>query len=137
VRISSRCEYGLRAMIYLARAARDEPVPLTEIAHREDMPTAFLERILASLREGGLLASTRGASGGYRLTRPARAISVGDIVTAIEGPLSLVGCLPDEGGCARAGSCASQRVWRRLDDAISCALGDISLDELSTEAITT
>ena len=137
MRISSRCEYGLRAMIYLARAERDEPVPLTEIARREDMPTAFLERILARLREGGLVASTRGASGGYRLSRSAGAISVADIVTAIEGPLSLVGCLPDEGGCARAGSCASQRVWRRLDDAISRALGDISLDELSVEAITT
>ncbi len=112
-------------------------MPLTEIARREDMPTAFLERILARLREGGLVASTRGASGGYRLSRSAGAISVADIVTAIEGPLSLVGCLPDEGGCARAGSCASQRVWRRLDDAISRALGDISLDELSVEAITT
>ena len=112
-------------------------MPLTEIARREDMPTAFLERILARLREGGLVASTRGASGGYRLSRPAGAISVADIVTAIEGPLSLVGCLPDEGGCSRAGSCASQRVWRRLDDAISGALGDISLDELSVEAITT
>jgi Rrf2 family cysteine metabolism transcriptional repressor len=137
VRISSRCEYGLRAMIYLARTAGDDPTPLTEIARREDMPTAFLERILARLREGGLVASTRGASGGYRLSRPAGAISVADIVTAIEGPLSLVGCLPDEGGCARAGSCASQAVWRRLDDAISRALSDISLDELSVEAITT
>jgi len=137
LRISSRCEYGLRAMIYLARAGRTDPVPLTEIAHREEMPTAFLERVLARLREGGLVASTRGASGGYRLSRPAEAISVADIVTAIEGPLSLVGCLPDEGGCARAGSCASQRVWRRLDDAINGALGGISLDELSVEAITT
>ena len=124
-------------MIYLARAGRAEPVPLNEIAHREDMPIAFLERVLARLREGGLVASTRGACGGYRLSRPADAISVADIVTAIEGPLSLVGCLPDEGGCARAGSCASQRVWRRLDAAISRALGDISLDELSVEAVTT
>ncbi len=137
MRISSRCEYGLRAMIYLARSGRTDPVPLTEIAHSEEMPTAFLERVLARLREGGLVASTRGASGGYRLSRPAEAISVADIVTAIEGPLSLVGCLPDEGGCARAGSCASQRVWRRLDDAINGALGAISLDELSVEAITT
>jgi len=137
VRISSRCEYGLRAMIYLAGTAGDDPVPLAEIARREDMPIAFLERIAARLRDGGLIASTRGASGGYRLSRPARSISVADIVTAIEGPLSLVGCLPDDAGCARAGNCASQRVWRRLDDAISGALADISLDELCAEAITT
>ncbi len=137
MRISSRCEYGLRAMIFLAAADRDEPVSLAEIARREEMPVAFLERILARLREGGLVVSTRGASGGYRLSRPAGSISVGDIVTAIEGPLSLVGCLPDDEGCARAGNCASQRVWRRLDDAIAGALGGISLDELCTEAIPT
>ena len=137
MRISSRCEYGLRAMIYLAGSGGDQPVPLAEIARTEDMPTAFLERILAALRRGDLVCSTRGASGGYRLSRPAASISVADIVTAIEGPLSLVGCLPDEGGCERAGSCASQRVWRRLDGAITKALSDISLDELSVEAITT
>ena len=137
MRISSRCEYGLRAMIYLARDAGDDPVPLAEIARNEEMPVAFLERILARLRQGDLVCSTRGASGGYRLSRPASSISVAEIVTAIEGPLSLVGCLPDEGGCERAGSCASQRVWRRLDQAITGALSDISLDELSVEAITT
>jgi Rrf2 family cysteine metabolism transcriptional repressor len=136
VRISSRCEYGLRAMIYLAGAAGDDPVPLAEIARGEDMPVAFLERIAARLRDGGLIASTRGASGGYRLSRPACSISVADIVTAIEGPLSLVGCLPNDAGCVRAGNCASQRVWRRLDDAIHGALADISLDDLCAEAIT-
>ena len=135
MRITSRCEYGLRAMIYLARRADETPAPLAEIAAGEALPTAFLERILARLRDGGLVATTRGASGGYRLAREAGRISVGDIVTAIEGPLSLVGCLPDDEGCARAKGCASKRVWRRLDDAITGALDDISLDELATEAV--
>jgi Rrf2 family protein len=137
MRITSRCEYGLRAMVVLAQRGNDGPVPLTEIANREAMPTAFLERILAKLRDAGLVVTTRGASGGYGLARDAAQISAADIVTALEGPLSLVGCLPDEQGCARAQGCSSKLVWERLDDAISGALGGISLDELAVEAVTT
>jgi Rrf2 family transcriptional regulator, cysteine metabolism repressor len=136
VRISSRCEYGLRAMVFLASRVDDGPVPLPEIAQREAIPAPFLERILARLRRGGLVRATRGVSGGYELARPAAAIAVGDVVTALEGPLSLVGCVPDEGGCQRAESCASRVVWRRLDSAISGALNGITLEDLSREAVT-
>jgi len=136
VRISSRCEYGLRAMVYLAGHDGGHPVPLPEIAARESIPAPFLERILARLRESGLVKATRGVSGGYQLARPAAAVAVGDVVTALEGPLSLVGCVPDEEACERAESCASRVVWRRLDDAISGALNSITLDDLTREAVT-
>ena len=135
VRISSRCEYGLRAMVFLASKAEPDPVTLAEIAAAEGIPQAFLERILARLRDGGLVATRRGASGGYRLARAARDISVGDVVTAIEGPLSLVGCLSDDQACERSDNCVSKGVWRRLDEAISEALAGISLEELAPQAI--
>ena len=93
MRISSRCEYGLRAMVYLAARGDERPVPLPEIAAEEGIPAPFLERILARLREGGLVKATRGVTGGYQLARESAAIAVGDIVTALEGPLSLVGCV--------------------------------------------
>ena len=70
-------------------------------------------------------------SGGYQLARPAADVAVGDVVTALEGPLSLVGCVPDDGACARADSCASRIVWRRLDSAISGALNGITLEDLT------
>jgi DNA-binding IscR family transcriptional regulator len=60
---------------------------------------------------------------------------VGDVVTALEGPLSLVGCVPDDGACARVESCASRVVWRRLDTAISGALNGITLEDLTMEAV--
>jgi DNA-binding IscR family transcriptional regulator len=101
-------------MVYLAARDDERPVPLPEIAAGEGIPGPFLERILARLREGGL---------------------VGDIVTALEGPLSLVGCVPDEEACARAESCASRVVWRRLDSAISGALNGITLEDLTREAV--
>jgi Rrf2 family protein len=135
MKISSRCEYGLRAMVFLASRNGDEPVPLNEIATAEGMPPAFLERILARLRDAGLLSTTRGAGGGYRLARAATAISVGDVITAVEGPLSLIGCVPDDGGCERSSGCASKAVWRKLDAAITGALDGITLDELASEAL--
>ena len=135
MRISSRCEYGLRAMVYLAARGDERPVPLPEIASGEGIPAPFLERILARLREGGLVKATRGVTGGYQLARESAGIAVGDIVTALEGPLSLVGCVPDEEACARAESCASRVVWRRLDQAISGALNGITLEDLTREAV--
>lgn len=137
MRISSRCEYGLRAMVFLAGHQTGRPVPLTEIAGHEAIPAAFLERIMARLRDCGLVVTTRGAAGGYRVARDPQSISVADVVTAIEGPLSLVGCLPDSDGCERSESCASRRVWRRLDEAIGDALGTISLADLVRETVPT
>ena len=135
MRISSRCEYGLRAMVYLAARGDHKPVPLSEIAGGEGIPAPFLERILARLRESGLVKATRGVSGGYQLALAPGAIAVGDVVTALEGPLSLVGCVPDDGACERAESCASRVVWRRLDSAITGALNSITLEDLTREAV--
>ncbi len=135
MRISSRCEYGLRAMVYLAGHDDGHPVPLSEIAAEEAIPAPFLERILARLRENGLVKARRGVSGGYQLARPAGDVAVGDVVTALEGPLSLVGCIPDDGACERAESCASRVVWRRLDSAITGALNSMTLDDLTREAV--
>ena len=85
-------------MVYLAARDDELPVPLSAIAASEGIPTAFLERILAGLRNGGLVLTARGVAGGYRLARPAHEISVADVVQALEGPLSLVGCLPSVAG---------------------------------------
>ncbi len=122
-------------MVYLAERGGEKPVPLPEIAAGEGIPAPFLERILALLRESGLVRATRGAAGGYRLARPPADIPVGAIVDALEGPQSLVGCLPDKDACERAGACASRAVWRRLDDAISSALNDITLEDLTSEVV--
>ena len=122
-------------MVYLADRGDDGPVPLSTIASDEGIPMAFLERILARLREGGLVKATRGATGGYGLALPAAAISVADVVISLEGPLALVGCLVDDQGCERAEGCASRSVWRRLDDVISEALSGISLSDLTMEVV--
>jgi Rrf2 family protein len=135
VRISSRGRYGLRAMIYLAGHEGAHPVPLSEIAASEGISPAFLERIAAQLRSAGLVSATRGAAGGYRLTRQAAEISVADVVVALEGPLDLLDCVHDAGVCGRRDACPSRRALTRLDEAVEAALAGVTLNDLVTEGM--
>jgi len=137
MKITSRTEYGLRAMVFLAARTDDTPVPLVEIAGSEGIPGPFLERILARLREAGLVKATRGASGGYALARPAGRVAVYDVVTALEGPLTFVDCVRSDRACVRADGCASRVLWRRLDDAVQQALEGLSLADLVAEGART
>lgn len=99
VDISARTEYAIRAMLALAEAATEGSGPLSvdALATRQDLPRKFLEAIISDLRRAGLVTSTRGARGGYRLSRHPRDISVGDVFRAVDGPLAEVrGLRPHE-----------------------------------------
>lgn len=137
MKITSRTEYGLRAMVYLANRGDETPAPLAEIAASEAIPAPFLERILAQLRDAGLVKATRGASGGYALSRPPERVAVYDVVTALEGPLTFVECVGTDRSCVRADGCASRVLWRRLDDAVQEALEGVSLADLVAEGVRT
>lgn len=90
--ISAKTEYAVRAMLQLAEASLigDVPVSTEALARAQDLPRKFLEAILADLRKAGLVYSTQGARGGYRLARPAGEISVGAVFRAVDGPLAEV-----------------------------------------------
>lgn len=90
--ISAKTEYAVRAMLQLAEASLigDVPVSTEALARAQDLPRKFLEAILADLRKAGLIYSTQGARGGYRLARPAGEISVGAVFRAVDGPLAEV-----------------------------------------------
>lgn len=99
VDISARTEYAVRAALMLGRAQLEErgPVSADELASEQDLPRKFLEAILADLRRGGVVASQRGAAGGYRLARPAAEATIGSIFRAVDGPLAEVrGLRPGE-----------------------------------------
>src|ERR1041384_6568764 len=89
MRLSKRTEYGLRAVIQLARLEPDKYVQSKDLAQQEDLPGKFLESILLALRRGGFLESKVGAGGGYRLARLPREISVGDLIRRLEGRLTV------------------------------------------------
>lgn len=99
VDISARTDYAVRAMLILAeaQAAESGPVSVDSLAQRQSLPRKFLEEIVADLRTAGLVTSTRGARGGYALSRPATDTVLGDVFRAVDGPLAEVrGLRPHE-----------------------------------------
>ncbi|KPI30868.1 Rrf2 family transcriptional regulator [Streptomyces sp. NPDC086989] len=87
MRISARADYAVRAALQLAASQDDEPVKAEAIADAQDIPHKFLEGILNDMRRGGLVVSQRGGNGGYRLAKPARSISIADVIRVVDGPL--------------------------------------------------
>jgi Rrf2 family transcriptional regulator, cysteine metabolism repressor len=120
-------------MVYLAARRSDAPVRLADIATSEAIPPAFLERIMASLRDAGLVRSARGVGGGYRLALAPAQITAADVLAAIDGPVSLISCVPDDGACGRSPECRVRRVWSALDEAVESALAGVTLDDLLKE----
>jgi len=95
---STRSEYGVRVMIQLARRRGSGPVPLTGIAEAESLPLAYLEQLVSRLRKADLVASTRGAHGGYELSRDPAEITMAEVVQALEGSLIPMQCFDELGG---------------------------------------
>jgi Rrf2 family protein len=139
MRLSKRGEYGLRAMIALARTGPDGIPPIVqirEIAKRERIPPKFLEQILLALKNAGLLHSKMGVGGGYHLARPAAEISLGQIVRVLDGPLAPVKCVSQMAyepcGCPDEATCGLRLVMGDVRNAISAVLDGTSLAEAIT-----
>ncbi|MGH2965473.1 MAG: RrF2 family transcriptional regulator [Solirubrobacterales bacterium] len=90
MRVSAKADYAVRAMIELVAGAEDKPVKGELVSSSQEIPLRFLENILSELRHAGLVHSRRGADGGYWLARPADAITLADVMRAVEGPLATV-----------------------------------------------
>ena len=129
MRVSAKVDYALRASIELAAAAPGQ-VKGERLAASQAIPHKFLENILADLRNGGLVASQRGADGGYRLARPPAEITVADVIRVVEGPIASVrGERPDE--LSYDGSAVPLRdVWIELRAAMRGVLEHTTLADL-------
>src|SRR3712207_2584768 len=90
---STKAEYGVRVLVELARRGGESPVPLAEIADANGLPLAYLEHLVARLRKAGLVDSRRGARGGYLLARAADAITMAEVVEALEGTIAPIECI--------------------------------------------
>ncbi len=110
------------------------PVSLAEVAQDEDLPRAYLEQLAIPLREAGLVASTRGAHGGYALSRAPGEITLSEALRALEGPLAPMICASedphDAGLCQRLGACSVNLLWVRVRDAIGGVLEQTTLADL-------
>jgi Rrf2 family protein len=136
---STRSEYGVRVMIQLARRRGAGPVPLTGIAEAESLPLAYLEQLVSRLRKAELVASTRGAHGGYELARDPAEITMAEVVQALEGTLIPMQCFDELGGsrvqCNHLDdgfeNCATKLLWTRVQGGITRALEQTTLAELA------
>ena len=130
MRVSAKADYALRAVIELAGAS-DGPVKGERIAQAQEIPLKFLENILGDLRHAGIVRSQRGAEGGYWLARDADAISVADVVRAVEGPIANVrGVGPEQ--VDYAGSAARLRdVWIAMRANLRAVLEQVTIGEVA------
>jgi len=136
---STRAEYGVRVMIALGRRLEQGPVSLAEVASGEGLPLSYLEHLVARLREAGLVRSTRGAHGGYELARPAKQITMAEVVGALEGgSFAPMQCFTEPGEMRVLCNheldgfehCATRLLWTRVQGGVTRALEQTTLAEL-------
>ncbi len=133
--ISKRTQYGLKAMLALGRKYREGPVLIGTLAREEVIPVKFLEAILLDLKSRGLLESKMGRKGGYHLSRPPSAVTIGSIIRIIEGPLAPLPCASETAfraceECQDVENCGTRIIMRRVRDAISDVLDRTTLADL-------
>ena len=138
MRLSKRGEYGLRAMIDLARSGKENPaglVQIKDISEREKIPTKFLEQILLSLKNAGMLHSRMGIGGGYYLARPANEITLGQIFRTLDGPVAPIRCVShmayEPCGCPDEDTCGLRLVMGDVRNAIAGILDNTSLADVT------
>lgn len=129
LRISKLTDYAILMMVELTREG--EMLSAHALAERVRVEAPTASKVLKLLSGGGLLESYRGANGGYRVTRGAGEISVAEVIAAIEGPIAMTECSVEEGLCSQEESCELRGNWQRISLAVSDALQQVSLAEMS------
>lgn len=131
MKITTKGRYALRIMVDLAQQSQDTFIPLKEISARQDISEKYAEMIVGLLSKAGLVFSSRGKGGGYKLTRTPDKYSVGAVLKVTEGSLAPVTCLDtDENICPNAEHCGTLPMWRELDRRIDEYLGSITIADL-------
>ena len=137
LRLSKKADYALIAMKHLARKAGAQSTSAREIAEQYDIPIELLAKVLQRLVRTGLLVSTQGTRGGYMLSRAAKAISVVDVVQAIDGPFSVTACSTEKIDCEQYGKCSVRDSLWQIRERIVAALGTVTLSEMASDDVVT
>jgi FeS assembly SUF system regulator len=131
IRLSRITDYGIVLMVELARSADGEARNARNLAAGTDLPLPVVSKVLKALAREGLLASQRGSKGGYALARHPEQITVPEMITALEGPISLTECTLHPGACQQESNCGVREPWQRINDAVHDALARITLADLA------
>ena len=131
LRISKLTDYGI---VLLARFAQEHPdttLNAREMADNTALPLPVVSKMLKTLAGAGLLRSQRGAKGGYRLARAPEAVTVAELLEALEGGVALMDCTAGPGHCAKEDNCGVREPWQRINNAVLGALENVTLAELA------
>ena len=131
MRVSTKGDYGVRALIELAHHFGQGPLQSAEIAARQSIPEPYLDQLLTTLRRAGFIRSVRGPQGGHALIREPENLKLSEVIAVLEGSLSPIACLDEPDGCGKPGFCPQREVWEAVRDATRKILDDVSIGDLA------
>lgn len=134
MRLSTTARYSLRALSDLCAGHNVNPVSVSDIAERQDIPLCYLEQLFGKLRRGGILESVRGSQGGYRLARCADEITIAEILQALGEPFIFGDCQTEK-GCENAETCPTFSLWRKVKGSVDEILRSTTLEDIADEKI--
>jgi len=130
MKLSTRGRYGTRALLELALHYREGPVPLKDIAQRQQISLLYLEHLITPLIAGGIVRSTRGARGGVSLAKLPEEIRLSEVIQLLEGSIAPVECVNNPGICTRSELCVTRDIWSELKKAMNGILESTTLQDL-------
>lgn len=130
MKLSTRGRYGTMALLDLALHWGNEPVPLKDVARRQDISLHYLEHLIAPLISAGIVGSTRGARGGVQLVRHPREVKLSEVIHLLEGSTAPVECINNPESCSRYDICVTRDTWDELKKAIDGVLESTTLQDL-------
>ncbi|MEK6528933.1 MAG: Rrf2 family transcriptional regulator [Nitrospirota bacterium] len=136
LRLSTKGQYGVRAIFEIAKNYKKGHLTIKEIARRQEVSIAYLEQLLNKLSKAKIIKSQKGPGGGYVLCKKPEQISVGMVLKALEGPVAIAQCLgPSAKGCSRVEGCVARLLWKSLGEKIEHFLETVSFKDLLKEEI--
>jgi len=126
-------DYGFLGMLYLAKQPKDRVVRISEISENEGIPEKFLAKIFQNLTRSGLVRSHRGAKGGFSLGKPAKKISVKELLECVQGPIYLSRCLSSSSDCQRKKNCPLRKLWVEGQNFLDDLLMGNSLADMASQ----
>lgn len=134
MKVSTKVDYGIRALIELANHYGERPMQSSEIAARQRIPEQYLDQLLTTLRRAGFIRSVRGPQGGHALVRQPEELPVSEIVMALDGSLDPIACLEAGSVCSQEGGCAQRSMWEDVRSAILKVLESTTIADLRERA---
>ncbi|MBU1078043.1 MAG: Rrf2 family transcriptional regulator [Spirochaetes bacterium] len=130
MRISTKIRYSVRALLYLAVNEEGKPLQIRDIAKHEKLSVRYLENLFTNLRASGILSSVKGKGGGFMLNKPSEKINLLEVIKAVEGNISIVGCIGSDAFCRNSSDCITKDIWNNANTYLKDFFRSITLKDM-------